>query len=244
MLVIPAIDLRSGSCVRLECGDFDRQTKYRDDPVAVANEFVAAGAKRIHIVDLDATLAGEPQHTELIGTIATEVSAQGATIQVGGGLRNLKAINDALVAGAAQVIIGSAAISNPALLMEACKAFPQQIIVGLDSRSGKVATEGWQKTSDISPKLLTETVVKAGCAGIIHTDIERDGMLNGVNTDSLDQIIKVANNCPVFASGGFSNLAEFAKLASLGAAGVVIGKAIYNGSIELSAAIAQAGTQS
>ncbi len=239
MLAIPAIDLCDGACVRLAQGDFSRRTEYSADPAGTAAAFAAAGATRIHVVDLDGARSGKPRNRTAIAAIARAAAEGDASIQLGGGLRTLDDIAAALDAGASQAILGSAAIRDFSLLEQACKAHPDRILLGLDARTGMLATEGWTEASEISAIELARRAAAAGCAGIIYTDIERDGMLAGANADSTAALVAAAE-CPVFASGGFASVGELASLAATGIAGVIICKAIYEGTIDLAEAVRSA----
>ncbi|MCY4325279.1 MAG: 1-(5-phosphoribosyl)-5-[(5-phosphoribosylamino)methylideneamino]imidazole-4-carboxamide isomerase [Betaproteobacteria bacterium] len=231
MLAIPAIDLCDGVCVRLQQGDFARRTDYSSDPEQVVERFVAAGATRIHVVDLDGAKDGQPQNRPAIRKIARAADAGGATIQLGGGLRSMASLSDAIDSGASQLILGSSAIADFEFFRSACTKFTGQILLGLDARSGKLASDGWLASSRADPLELAQRAEAAGCAGIIHTDINRDGMLAGSNHQATAQLA-AAVECPVFASGGFAHVDELAQLAQLKIAGVIIGKAIYEGKID------------
>ena len=240
MLAIPAIDVCDGVCVRLQQGDFERRTDYSSDPEQVARQFADAGATRIHVVDLDGARAGRPQNRPAIAKIAQAASAAGATIQLGGGLRTLDAITQAIEDGAAQVILGSAAIADFEFCRQACDTFPGRILLGLDARAGKLATAGWLESSDADPLRLARNAAAAGCAGIIHTDIGRDGMMAGSNHQAT-AALAAAVACPVFASGGFTHVSELEQMARLKIAGVIIGRAIYEGRIDYAQVARQAG---
>ena len=231
MLAIPAIDLCDGTCVRLQQGDFDRRTDYSSDPGRVARQFADAGARRIHVVDLDGARSGQPQNRPAIARIAAAAADAGATIQLGGGLRSFDAIARAIEDGADQVILGSAAIADFDFFVSACERFPQRILLALDARAGKLATGGWLESSQAEPEQLARRADEIGCAGIIHTDIDRDGMLAGSNHQAT-AAIAAAVACPVFASGGFVHADELGQMAQLGIAGVIIGRAIYEGRVD------------
>ncbi|MGI6034190.1 MAG: 1-(5-phosphoribosyl)-5-[(5-phosphoribosylamino)methylideneamino]imidazole-4-carboxamide isomerase [Limnochordia bacterium] len=235
MLIIPAIDLRGGKCVRLIQGDPKAQTIYGDDPAAVAQRWAQGGAKKLHVVDLDGAFSGNPQHLDLIG----EISQVGPPIQVGGGLRTLEAIADVLAAGASFAIIGTAALADPILLEQACKEHPGQILVGIDARDGYVAVKGWTEKTKQPARELALKVRDLGVEEIIFTDISRDGMLIGPNLKSLEGMLDLG--LKVIASGGVSSLADIRAIAKLpNISGIIIGKALYTGDINLDEALAVA----
>ncbi|MGI6558423.1 MAG: 1-(5-phosphoribosyl)-5-[(5-phosphoribosylamino)methylideneamino]imidazole-4-carboxamide isomerase [Limnochordia bacterium] len=233
MLIIPAIDLRGGKCVRLVQGDPQAQTIYGDDPVAVARRWTEGGAERLHVVDLDGAFSGSPQHLDLIGRI----SQVGPPIQVGGGLRTLEAIDALLAAGASYAIIGTAALSDPELLQQACKRHPGRILVGIDARDGQVAVKGWTEKTNQSARELALQVRDVGVNEIIFTDISRDGMLKGPNLKSLADMLDLG--LKVIASGGVSSLDDIRAISKLpNISGIIIGKALYTGDINLDEALA------
>ena len=234
MLAIPAIDLCQGICVRLEQGDFERRTDYSSDPQQIARQFAAAGAQRIHVVDLDAAKSGRPQNRAAIARIAAAAADAGASIQLGGGMRSRETIAAAIDDGAAQVIVGSAAIADFEFFRDCCEQFPGRILLGLDARAGKLATEGWRQSSDADLDELAGRADAAGAAGII-----RDGMLTGANLQATAQIA-AAVSCPVFASGGFAQADELEELAARQIAGVIIGRAIYEGKVDFAALASRA----
>jgi phosphoribosylformimino-5-aminoimidazole carboxamide ribotide isomerase len=229
MFVIPAIDLRGGSCVRLEQGDFARDTRYADDPVAVAQEFEAYGATWLHLVDLDGARSGTPAHLALLRAIAQQTSLQ---IEFGGGIRSLNAVADALDHGAARVVLGTAALEQPDLVTEACGEYGERIVVGLDARNGRVAVRGWLETSSTQAVDLASRVVDAGCIRLIYTDIATDGMLRGPNLEGL-RILLATVAVPVIASGGVATEDDLLALAQAGAEAAIVGKALYTGSLPL-----------
>jgi len=230
VLLIPAIDLRDGHCVRLEQGDFGRDTRYADDPLAVARSFAANGATWLHLVDLDGARDGSPRHLEVLGLLARQT---GLRIEFGGGLRDLSTIADALEAGAARVILGTAALEDPELLRAACAAYGERIVVGLDARDGLVAVRAWTATSAVPATELAVQVVAVGCKRLIYTDIATDGMLSGPNLSGLRALIAAAP-VPVIASGGVANAAHLEALATAGAEAAIVGKALYSGALPLS----------
>jgi phosphoribosylformimino-5-aminoimidazole carboxamide ribotide isomerase len=233
MYIIPAIDLRDGKCVRLIQGNYDQQITYQIDPIKQAQEFRSAGAQWLHIVDLDGAKLGRPVNTDTISAIA---SLRILKIEVGGGLRDETAIKQLLDIGVERVIIGTKAVSNFQWFSRMANKFKGKIALGLDARGSKVATHGW--TED-SPLPLLEFAIKAAklpIAAIIYTDITKDGMLTGPNLERTKALVK-ALNMPVIASGGVSKIADIKKLAKLGAAAVIIGRSLYEGTLKLSDAI-------
>lgn len=236
MLVIPAIDIKGGKCVRLVQGKMDQETVYSTNPVEVAKKWQSLGAEFLHIVDLDGAVAGEPKNTNTIEAIADAISIP---FQVGGGIRDVETINLYLTMGASRIILGTAALEKSWFVREACEMHHGQILVGIDARDGKVAIKGWEHLTDKAAAELAKELEDAGVAGIIYTDISRDGMLKGPNiegTKALAQSVKI----PIIASGGVSNIDDIKKLKeieSAGVVGVITGKAIYTGSLNLAEAI-------
>lgn len=234
--LIPAIDLRGGNVVRLVEGDFDRETVFSEDPAQIGRNFLAAGAHRLHVVDLDGARSGQPQHLDVIRTLAN----LGLETQVGGGIRDLATIRAYLGGvGARWVILGTAALRNPQLVAEASAEFPGQIIVGIDARAGKVAVEGWLETSETTAKDLARRVADAGAAAIIYTDIFRDGTGKGPNVGATVALAEHAG-VPVIASGGVDSLEHLRALSAHAPsiAGAVVGRALYAGRIDLVEALA------
>lgn len=234
MLVIPAIDLKDGRCVRLRQGDMRAETVYSDDPVAMARHWEEAGARLLHVVDLDGAVEGEPKNTRWVQAILDAVSVR---VQVGGGIRTLGAIRKLVASGASRIVVGTAVLEAPGMLEAACAEFPGRILVGLDVREGKIATRGWTVLSDRSPTELVRTLARYALAGIIHTDIASDGMLEGPNLASLREIV-ACSPFPVIASGGISRLADLHAIKALGprVEGAIVGKALYDGKLELKVA--------
>ena len=237
MLLIPAIDLKDGHCVRLKQGDLNDATVFSDDPAAMARHWVEQGARRLHLVDLNGAVAGRPKNESVIKAI---VDAVGGSIpgQLGGGIRDLDTIERYLDDGIAYIIIGTAAVKNPGFLHDACGAFPGQIIVGLDAREGKVATDGWSKLTGHEVIDLAKKFEGYGVEAIIYTDIGRDGMLTGINIDATVKLAK-AVSVPVIASGGLSSIADVEALCAIedeGIEGVICGRAIYSGALDFKAA--------
>ncbi|GAB3630117.1 1-(5-phosphoribosyl)-5-[(5-phosphoribosylamino)methylideneamino] imidazole-4-carboxamide isomerase [Pandoraea terrae] len=232
MLLIPAIDLKDGQCVRLKQGDMDQATVFSEDPAAMARHWVEQGARRLHLVDLNGAFAGKPRNEAAIRAIIKEVG-EDIPVQLGGGIRDLNTIERYLDDGLSYVIIGTAAVKNPGFLQEACSAFGGHIIVGLDARDGKVATDGWSKLTGHEVVDLARKFEDYGVESIIYTDIGRDGMLQGINIDATVRLAQ-AVTVPVIASGGLSNLADIDALCAVereGVEGVICGRAIYSGDL-------------
>lgn len=237
MLLIPAIDLKDGNCVRLKQGDMDQATTFGEDPVLMASNWVAQGARRLHLVDLNGAFAGHPKNEKAIRRILKEVGSA-VDVQLGGGIRDLDVIERYLDAGLRYVIIGTAAIRNPGFLQDACTAFGGHIIVGLDARDGKVATDGWSKLTRHDVVDLGKKFEDFGVESIIYTDIGRDGMLSGINVEATVKLAQ-ALSIPVIASGGLSNIADIEALCDVedeGIEGVICGRAIYSGDLDFAAA--------
>jgi phosphoribosylformimino-5-aminoimidazole carboxamide ribotide isomerase len=236
MLLIPAIDLKDGKCVRLRQGRMDDNTVYSDDPVAMAGRWVEQGARRLHIVDLDGAIAGKPVNSEIVREIAR--SFPDVPIQVGGGIRDEDTIQTYLDAGVRYVIIGTKAVNAPHFVSDICLEFPGHIIVGLDVRDGKVAIDGWSKLSRHDAIDLALKFEQEGVEAFIFTDIGRDGMMNGLNMDATVAFARPLR-IPVFASGGVTNLDDIRALAAVeseGIAGAITGRAIYEGTLDFAAA--------
>lgn len=236
MLIIPAIDLKDGQCVRLRQGEMDDSTVFSDDPVATARRWVDAGCRRLHLVDLNGAFAGEPVNGEAVTAIAAAFPE--LPIQIGGGIRNLETIEHYVSAGVSYVIIGTQAVKEPAFVSEACAAFPGRIIVGLDARDGRVATDGWAEVSALQATDLARRFASEGVSAIVYTDIARDGMMQGVNVDATVDLAQ-AGRIPVIASGGITNMSDIRALASVQAAGIsgaITGRAIYEGTLDLAEA--------
>lgn len=232
----PAIDLREGRCVRLFQGDYERETVYDTDPVAVVRRFVDQGAPWLHVVDLDAARTGEPVNMEVIKKMAT---AAAAPLQVGGGVRDMERLTQLLEAGVQRVVIGSAAVDNPSFVEEALAAYGDRIAVGLDARDGMVATHGWLDTSDVPVERLAGEMAALGAKMFIFTDIARDGTLSGPNVAAIRSVAR-ASGRQVIASGGIrssADLSELARYTEEGVAGAIVGKALYTGAIRLQDAL-------
>jgi phosphoribosylformimino-5-aminoimidazole carboxamide ribotide isomerase len=241
MLLIPAIDLKDGRCVRLKQGDMDQSTIFSEDPAAMARKWVDAGARRLHLVDLNGAFAGKPQNHTAIKAILREVGDD-IPVQLGGGIRDLDTIERYIDDGLRYVIIGTAAVKNPGFLKDACSAFGGHIIVGLDAKEGKVATDGWSKLTGHEVADLGKKFEDYGVESIIYTDIGRDGMLSGINIDATVRLAQ-ALTIPVIASGGLSNMQDIEQLCAVedeGVEGVICGRAIYTGDLDFAAAQARA----
>jgi phosphoribosylformimino-5-aminoimidazole carboxamide ribotide isomerase len=238
MEIIPAIDIKDGRCVRLYQGDFAQMTVYADDPVAVARQWQAQGASRIHVVDLDGARTGRPQNVDAVLAITQAVQIP---VQLGGGLRREEDIAAALALGVERVIIGTAAIVETELVARLLERFGERIIIGIDARNGMVATDGWTVTSTIAATDLAGQMVALGARRFIYTDISRDGSLSGPNFTALAELVK-PDGPAIIASGGIANLDHIRQLAQIGVEGVIIGKALYTGAIYLPEAIAIAQT--
>ncbi|MCB2106941.1 MAG: 1-(5-phosphoribosyl)-5-[(5-phosphoribosylamino)methylideneamino]imidazole-4-carboxamide isomerase [Rhodobacteraceae bacterium] len=238
MILYPAIDLKDGRCVRLVKGDMNLATVFNDNPAAQAKEFATAGAQWIHIVDLNGAFAGKPVNAEAVRAIIAAVGPD-VPLQLGGGIRDLATIEAWLGAGVRRVVLGTAAVKAPQLVKDACRLYPDRIAVGIDARGGMVAVEGWAETSNLAVADLAQRFTDAGVAAIIHTDIDRDGVLTGPNVQASAAL---AQSCaiPVIVSGGVSSLDDIRAVkaaASSGIAGVISGRAIYDGRLDLKAAI-------
>ncbi|MDG1944496.1 MAG: 1-(5-phosphoribosyl)-5-[(5-phosphoribosylamino)methylideneamino]imidazole-4-carboxamide isomerase [Halioglobus sp.] len=236
MLIIPAIDLKDGQCVRLRQGLMDDSTVFSDDPVAMATRWVDAGCRRLHLVDLNGAFVGEPVN----GSVVTAIAAAypDLPIQIGGGIRNLETIEHYVKAGVGYVIIGTKAVKEPAFVAEACAAFPGKVIVGLDAKDGLVATDGWAEVSELRATDLARRFESDGVSAIVYTDIARDGMMQGVNVEAT-VIMAQASSIPVIASGGITNIDDIRALkgvADQGICGAITGRAIYEGTLDVAQA--------
>jgi phosphoribosylformimino-5-aminoimidazole carboxamide ribotide isomerase len=236
MLIIPAIDLKDGQCVRLRQGLMDDSTVFSDDPVAVARRWVEAGCRRLHLVDLNGAFAGEPVNGEVVTAIAAAYPE--LPIQIGGGIRNLETIEHYVRSGVDYVIIGTKAVKEPAFVGQACAAFPGKVIVGLDAKDGLVATDGWAEVSNVQATDLARQFESDGVSAIVYTDIARDGMMQGVNVEATVAMAQ-ASRIPVIASGGITNLDDIRALkavADQGICGAITGRAIYEGTLDVAEA--------
>jgi phosphoribosylformimino-5-aminoimidazole carboxamide ribotide isomerase len=234
MILYPAIDLKDGQCVRLLHGEMDKATVFGDDPAAQAAKFEAAGCDWLHLVDLNGAFAGQPVNGAAVEAILARVSVP---CQLGGGIRDMATIETWLAKGLARVILGTVAVANPALVREAARAFPGKVAVGIDARSGKVATKGWAEETDVLVTDLARSFEDAGVAAVIYTDILRDGAMKGPNIAATEALAR-AVNIPVIASGGVSSLADLIALRDTGViSGAISGRALYDGAIDLNAAL-------
>jgi phosphoribosylformimino-5-aminoimidazole carboxamide ribotide isomerase len=241
MLIIPAIDIKEGRCVRLQQGDMDKETIFSEDPAAVAQHWLEQGARRLHLVDLNGAVAGKPRNEAVIKSILAAVGGK-IPVQLGGGIRDLDTVERYIDDGISYIIIGTAAVKNPGFLQDACSAFSGHIIVGLDAKDGKVAVEGWSKMTGHDVIDLARKFQDYGVEAVIYTDIGRDGMLTGVN---IEATVKLARELvvPVIASGGLTDLDDvkaLCKIESEGITGVITGRAIYQGTVDFKKAQAAA----
>jgi len=240
VILFPAIDIKEGRCVRLLRGEMGAATIFNDDPADQARVFVAAGCRWLHVVDLDGAFAGKPVNRTAIEAI---IAAAQVPVQLGGGIRDLATIAAWLAGGVERVILGTVALSHPDLVKEACRQWPARIVVGIDARDGRVAVEGWAKTSEVTAIELARKFEEAGVAAIVFTDIERDGALAGVNIAATADLARRLKT-PVIASGGVATLADLEALKAHerdGIVGAILGRALYDGRIDLKAALALAG---
>jgi phosphoribosylformimino-5-aminoimidazole carboxamide ribotide isomerase len=236
MIVIPAIDLKDGRCVRLVQGRMDSETIYGEDPVAVARHWESKGAERLHVVDLNGAVEGKPVHRRVIEEIAGSVHIP---VEVGGGIRKLETIESYLSSGVSWTILGTAALRDPSLVKETCRRFPGKIILGVDARAGRVAIQGWNEVVERQAADIAKEFREAGLSAMIFTDIERDGMEKGVNWESTRTVAR-AGSTPVIASGGVSGIEDIRALKGIepdGVVGVIVGKALYTGRLDLEEAI-------
>jgi len=233
MLIIPAIDLKDGQCVRLRQGLMDDSTVFSDDPVATAARWVDAGCRRLHLVDLNGAFAGEPVNAAVVKSIAAAYPR--LPIQIGGGIRTLETIEHYIEAGVSYVIIGTKAVKEPEFVAQACAAFPGRVIVGLDAKDGLVATDGWAEVSAVRATDLARRFESDGVSAIVYTDIARDGMMQGVNVQATVTMAQ-ASSIPVIASGGITNMEDIRALlavAHTGITGAITGRAIYEGTLDV-----------
>lgn len=240
MEIIPAIDLLGGTCVRLHQGDYGQVTRFNDDPVAQALSWQTQGARRLHLVDLDGAKSGQPVNDESVQAITQALSIP---VQLGGGVRSVERAEQLLGCGLDRVILGTAALENPGLVAELASRHPGRIVVGIDARDGKVATRGWIENSNVEATTLATELSIKGIAAIISTDIATDGTLEGPNLDALRAMAQ-ASQVPVIASGGVGCMADLLALLALeplGVQGVIVGRALYDGRVDLSEAIAALG---
>ncbi|HSG60742.1 MAG TPA: 1-(5-phosphoribosyl)-5-[(5-phosphoribosylamino)methylideneamino]imidazole-4-carboxamide isomerase [Pseudomonadales bacterium] len=243
MLIIPAIDLKDGQCVRLKQGRMEDSTVFSSDPAAVAKQWVDAGCRRLHLVDLNGAFAGEPVNGDVVRAIAA--AYPNLPIQIGGGIRDLQTIEHYVKAGVSYVIIGTKAVKQPEFVSEACKAFPGRVIVGLDAKDGLVATDGWAEVSEVRAVDLARRFEADGVESIVYTDIARDGMMQGVNVEATLEMAR-ASSIPVIASGGITNMDDIKALravSSQGIMGAITGRAIYEGTLDVAEAQAYCDAQ-
>ncbi|MDJ0832230.1 MAG: 1-(5-phosphoribosyl)-5-[(5-phosphoribosylamino)methylideneamino]imidazole-4-carboxamide isomerase [Gammaproteobacteria bacterium] len=236
MILIPAIDLKQGQCVRLRQGRMEDSTVFSDDPVAMAGKWLEQGAGRLHVVDLDGAFEGKPVNADVIEAISA--AYPDLTIQIGGGIRTMETVEAYLEAGVNYVIIGTQAVRNPEFVTELCVEFPGQVIVGIDAKNGLVAVQGWAESSDHSAEHLAQKFEDQGVSAIVYTDISRDGMMQGVNVEAT-RLLAEAVDIPVIASGGVTNIDDIKHLNQVqdaGIQGVIIGRALYEGTIDLAEA--------
>ncbi len=237
MILYPAIDLKDGACVRLERGDMDRATLFNLDPVAQARSFAGAGCDWLHVVDLDAAITAKPVNA---GAVEAMLAAVEVKVQLAGGIRDLTGIERWLAAGVARVVLGTAAVREPDLVRRACRRFPGRVAVALDVRDGRIAVEGWVKTTSLQALELARRFEDCGVAALVYTDIARDGMMGGANLAATEALARQVT-IPVIASGGITTLADLRALkaaASSGIAGAICGRALYDGGLDLAAALA------
>jgi phosphoribosylformimino-5-aminoimidazole carboxamide ribotide isomerase len=236
MLVIPAIDLKDGQCVRLRRGLMEDSTVFSDDPAGTALEWAGQGARRLHLVDLNGAFEGEPVNGDAIESIVDAVPQ--LPVQIGGGIRDMQTIERYLKRGVRWVIIGTAAVKDPEFVRAACKEYPDHIVVGIDAKQGRVATDGWAEVSEMEATTLAREFEAAGVSAIVYTDIDRDGMMQGVNVEATREMAR-ASSIPIIASGGITNLEDIKALAEHtreGIIGAITGRAIYEGTLDLGAA--------
>ena len=235
MILFPAIDLKDGACVRLKLGLMDQATVFNTDPAAQARAFAVAGAEWIHVVDLNGAFAGRPVNRAAVEAILAAVAVP---VQLGGGIRDMATIEAWLAAGVRRVILGTVALKDPSLVKDACRRFPGRVAVGIDAKGGRVAVEGWAETADVTVPDLARKFEDCGVAAIIYTDIDRDGVLAGPNVEAT-AALAAAIRIPVIASGGVSSLDDLARLKAVaGLEGVISGRALYDGRIDLAQALA------
>lgn len=239
MQIWPAIDLRGGKCVRLRQGDYNRETIFDDDPVAVARRFVAAGARHLHLVDLDGARLGRPGNLESVRGILAAVDIP---CELGGGVRDEAVIGELLALGLSRLVIGTKALKEPEWFRGVCRRFPGRLALGLDARNGRVATDGWLETSDVAATDFVQALVDLPLAAIIYTDIATDGMMGGPNVQAMSEMQR-AVRLPVIASGGVTTASDVAALAAVPMAGCIIGRALYEGTLTIEEALAAASGQ-
>lgn len=238
MIVIPAVDLMRGKAVRLAQGEADRVTVYDDDPVALATRFGKAGARRLHVVDLQGAFEGRPAQSELVASMCIAAHQAGAQVEVGGGIRDAAAVATLVEAGADFVVIGTLAVRQPDLAQALCQKYPARIIIAADAKDGMVAVEGWTETSSLTARALAEAAQAWGAAAVLHTDVERDGMQVGAAVDAT-RALQEGLDIPIFASGGIGTLSDLKACAAADLRGVIVGRALYEGAFSLEEALEQ-----
>ena len=236
MILYPAIDLKDGACVRLRRGDMDQATVFNDDPGAQAKQFADAGCEWIHVVDLNGAFAGAPVNGAAVDAILAAVDVP---VQLGGGIRSLDTAEDWLTRGVRRIVLGTVAVKDPNVVIEACRRWPDRVAVGIDARGGYVAVEGWAEQSTLSVSDLAQRFEDAGVAAIVYTDIDRDGMMQGVNVDAT-AALAAETAIPVIASGGIASIDDLRALRSKGGiAGAISGRALYDGRLDIGAALSE-----
>jgi len=234
MEIIPAVDIKGGKCVRLYQGDYDQETVFSENPVAVALKWQAQGAGRLHLVDLDGAASGEPRNIAVVEAIVRQV---GLPVQLGGGIRDEATVAKLLAMGVSRVIVGTAAVENSELVERLCQKYGEAIVVGIDARDGLVATYGWKKGTEVAALALGQRMAAIGVRRLIYTDIKRDGTLTEPGFEAIAEMVKGVN-LPIIAAGGISALGHLRKLKELGVEGAIVGKALYTGDIKLKEALA------
>lgn len=237
MIIYPAIDIKDGRCVRLMQGRFEDETVYGDDPVVMAEKWVSLGARWLHVVDLDGARTGISRNMQIISEIVTKSRIP---VQMGGGIRTMEDIERVLKLGVKRVVLGTAAVENPALVKEVVEKYPENIAIGIDAANGKVAIKGWERISDLYAVDFAKKVKQLGARTIIYTDIAKDGMLKGPNINATSEMIR-CTGMDIIAAGGVSTVQDLKNLKQIGAAGAITGKAIYTGAINLKEAIEMVG---
>lgn len=233
MIIYPAVDIKDGRCVRLLQGEFDKVTVYSDDPLEMALKWESLGAEYLHVVDLDGARTGEPKNISITSKIAAKLNIP---VQLGGGIRSIETIEKVISMGIRRVILGTFAVKNPDLVKQAVENFRENIVIGIDAKDGKVAIDGWEKTSEFTAIDFANKMVELGAKTIIYTDISRDGMLTGPNLDAMREMAQSVD-AEIIASGGVSNLKDIKNLKETGVSGVIVGKALYTGNVDLQEAI-------
>ena len=236
MLIIPAIDLKEGKCVRLLKGEEGTETVFSENPLQTARKWEGCGARLIHVVDLDGAFSGEPGNFEIIRDIVNTVSAD---VQVGGGIRNINTVEKYISVGVRRVILGTSAFQDRKFLIDVCKSFPERVGVGIDTKMGKIAVKGWKEVIDLNTEDFLKDFNVLGVSLVVHTDVDRDGTMGGVNLSSIEKFVK-SSPIPVIASGGISSMEDIEKLSTLeefGLVGIILGRSIYTGKINLNKAI-------